>query len=161
MAGGCAWQGACMVGGGVGGGMCGRGGGMHGRGGGHVWQGTCMVEGVWGRGHVWWGACMTGGMCGGGRACMAGRGACMHAMPDTTRNGDMVNEWVVRILLECILVQNLFPLNSCCHGPTLLSHRLAPVPADSDRSPNVIHRLLSASYNILKGPHIGIIYSEL
>ena len=61
IAGGHAWQVACMVG---------RGhachGGMHGRG--CAWQGACMAGGVHGRGvcmaggHVWWeGVCMAGG----------------------------------------------------------------------------------------------------
>ena len=56
-------------------------GGMHG----------CSQGGTW----LLWGVCMVapGG----------------HAW-DTTRYGDMVNEWVVRILLECILVLILFKL---------------------------------------------------
>ena len=37
------------------------------------------------------------------------RGVCMVApgghVWDTTRYGDMINEWAVRILLECILVK--------------------------------------------------------
>ena len=79
--------------------------------GGHVWH--------WG--HVWSGggvhasqvACVMGGMCS-GVACMAG-GMCdgglvwwggMHAMhaPPWQILQDTVNEWAVRILLECILV---------------------------------------------------------
>ena len=76
------------------------------------------------RGHVWGGCmagvCMVGGMCGQG-ACMAGgmhgRGKCMaggvhgggvvhatHAPQQILRLRHMVNEWTVRILLECILV---------------------------------------------------------
>ena len=108
-----------------------RGGGMHG--GGHVWQGVCMAGGMCGRGacmvggvcgggHVWQGG-MHGGMCGGHawqEACMAGgmcgRGACvvvggMHGrphMPHWQILRDTVNERAVRILLECILVSNLF-----------------------------------------------------
>ena len=76
-------------------------GGMHGRG--HVWQGPCVAGGhAWqggmhGRGHTWQGVCMTGG-CEWQGVCMAGgmhgRGHAWHT----------VNEWVVRILLECILV---------------------------------------------------------
>ena len=88
--------------------MVAGGGGMHGcQGGVCGCQGVCMVAG--GRGHVWlqgdmWlrGACMApGGMHGG--ACLVARGHAwlpggMHGIRDT------VNEWVVRILLECILV---------------------------------------------------------
>ena len=79
MAGGHAWQGACMAGEG----------GMHGRGacmaGGCVWLG-CMVGGMCGRGHVWQGACVVGGMCGGGDAWQGGHawwwwGVCMPHMP--------------------------------------------------------------------------------
>ena len=56
--------------------------------GGHAWQGACMV-----REHAWQGACVVVGG-------MHGRGACMPwQIP-----WDTVNEWVVRILLECILV---------------------------------------------------------
>ena len=43
---GCAWKGACMAGGMLGGGMAGVcvAGGMHGRGGGgHAWQGACVA----------------------------------------------------------------------------------------------------------------------
>ena len=67
-------------------------GGMHDRG--HTWQVGC----VW-QGHVWEGACMAG-------ACMAGGAYLAHMPPvaDTTRYGDMVNELLVCILLECILV---------------------------------------------------------
>ena len=160
-------RGVCVAGGmhggegGYGVGMCGRGGGMYGRGGGMCGRGACMTGG-----HVWWGSCMVGGgVHGRGHvwqgACMHGRGA-MHAMhtPPSQILQDMINEWVARILLECILVQNLLPLNSCCHGLTLLSHRLAPVPADSHRSPHVFPRHSSASYSTRKGPHTGIIYSE-
>ena len=79
-----AW-GACMVAGWQGGL------GMHG-GGGHAWW--------WG--HVWW----WGGMCGGTGNMHGGIGACMHGggrgVHEIRR--DMVNEWTVRILLECILV---------------------------------------------------------
>ena len=104
---------------------------MHGRGvcgrgcawqGGHAWQGACMAEGVaegvYGRGcmrgrgcvaggHVWQErVCMAGGMCCRG-ACMAGGMHGMHA-PQILR--DMVNERAVRILLECILVTNVFTI---------------------------------------------------
>ena len=117
-----AWQaGACMAGGHAWqGGMHGRGAymaglacmagrGMHGRG--HVWQGACMVGvcmagDMHGRGHAWQGVCVEGGHVQQGS--MHGRRACMAHTPlpptDTTRYGDMVNERVVRILLECILV---------------------------------------------------------
>ena len=117
-----AWWGACMV---VGACMAG---GMHGRR--HAWQGVCMAVGacvaggrgcawqgacVAGGGHAWQGgACVAGGVHGKG-GCMAGGhvwwGACMACMPhltDTMRYGDTVNEWAVRILLECILVVIFF-----------------------------------------------------
>ena len=56
-----------------------------------------------------------GGMCGCSRgACMvAAGGVCMVARGgggqvwDTTRYRDTINEWAVRILLECILVLNI------------------------------------------------------
>ena len=55
----CVWQGACMVGAYIAGGMCSREGvwqgGMHGRG--HVWQGACMAGE-----HAW-----QGSMCGRGQ----------------------------------------------------------------------------------------------
>ena len=70
-------------------------------------EGACVVTprgGVHGcsGGHVWllWGACMVAL---GGHGCSWGG----HAW-DTTRYGDTVNERAVRILLECILVLNLF-----------------------------------------------------
>ena len=62
-----------------GGGMCGRGKGMRGR-------GTCIAGGMCCRGHI----------CGMGRA--------WHARTPQQLLRDMVNEQVVRILLECILV---------------------------------------------------------
>ena len=51
-------------------------GGMHG--GGCAWQGACMVGDMCGGGHVhvWPGACMAGGMHGGWGACMAGGVVC-------------------------------------------------------------------------------------
>ena len=59
-----------------------------------AWQGgACVVGG----GHAWWGVCIAGGMCGGGRAWQILR--------------DTVNERAVCILLECILVKDLFSLN--------------------------------------------------
>ena len=105
------WQGACMAGG-----MHDRGhawgwrhawqGGMHGRG--HAWQweacvaGACMTEGMhggWGmhgRGHAWQRTCVAGGV---------------HAT-HTPRHHEIwsVNARVVRILLECILVDLNFIL---------------------------------------------------
>ena len=81
------------------GGMRGCSGGMHGCSGGHAWllQGGCVVA--------------PGGMhgCSGGCAwllwgvCMVAPGGGGHAW-NMTRYGDTVNEWTVRILLECILV---------------------------------------------------------
>ena len=110
-------------------------GGMHGCSRGHAWL-------LWGR-HVW---LLWGGMCGcsGGCAWLLW-GACMvapggHAwlllggvwlLPrgcawlllggcawDMTRYADMINEWVVRILLECILVQSIILSNY--HKQTLV-----------------------------------------
>ena len=83
----------------VGGGMRGRGCAWHG--GVYMAWGACMAGGVHGM----------GGMCGMG-VCMAGGacvvGGCMPCMPpllaNTTRYSDTINEWAVRILLECILV---------------------------------------------------------
>ena len=91
MAGECAWRGACMaVGASVAVGC------MHGRG--HVWQ--------WGQ-HAW-----QGGMCGSGgdqhawQGGMCGMVHGMHATPQQISQDTVnsVNEWAVRILLECILV---------------------------------------------------------
>ena len=100
-------------------------GGMHGCSRGHVWL-------LWG-GHVWllqgvcvwliWGVCIVavGGMhgCSGG-ACMVALGGvwlllgggvhgCSRGCAlDTTRYGDTINERAVHILLECILVMEMF-----------------------------------------------------
>ena len=103
MAGGCAWeawQGACMAGG-------------HVWQWGHAWQGACVAVGgsMHGRGHVWqWGGTSMHATPSRG-ACVAGghvwQGGAWHAchpqqIPRDTVNS--VNEWAVRILLECILV---------------------------------------------------------
>ena len=53
--------------------------------------GVCMAGGVRGRGHAWQGVRGRG-------ACVAGGGHVCQILRDT------VNEWAVRILLECILV---------------------------------------------------------
>ena len=72
-------------------------------------RGVCVVALG---GHAWllWGACVValGGMhgCSGGVVASGGMCGCSggeHAW-DTMRYRDMVNEWVVCILLECILV---------------------------------------------------------
>ena len=77
------WWGACVA----------HGRGVHGRGM-HAWQGACVVGGVHDGGHAWQGgACMVAGVHGRGGACV----------PQQIL-WDMVNERVVRILLECILV---------------------------------------------------------
>ena len=88
-----AWWGVCMAGGAcMAGGVSGRGGGMHGKG------GVCMAGG-----YAWQGACMAGGVC--GRGSMHGSGGhAWHACPPQQILRDMVNEWAVHILLECILV---------------------------------------------------------
>ena len=78
---------------------------------GYVFTGVCLSTGggcvVAPGGHAW---LLWGGMCG------CSRGACVVALGghawllwgghawDTTRYGDTVNKWAVRILLECILV---------------------------------------------------------
>ena len=78
------------------GGVCGEGG--------FAWQGACMTGGVCGRG-----VCMAGGMHDGGHAwqrgaCMVGGMHVMHTPMQILWLRHMVNERVVRILLECILV---------------------------------------------------------
>ena len=84
------WEGAWQ------GGMCGRG-GMHG-------TGVC-VEG----GHAWHrGVCDR-------RACMAGG---VHDMPPWQILRDTVNEWVVRIILECILVPSNIHTGCCSYFMT-------------------------------------------
>ena len=90
-------------------------GGMHSRG--HAWQGTCVA------GEAWQGACMAGGMCGKGvymaGACMCGmgcvwQGACV-ARGCVWQEGMHVwqerqpLQWVVHILLQCILVLYFLP----------------------------------------------------
>ena len=85
---GCAWQGGMHSGGVHGRGAC-MAGGMRGGGSMHGMVGV----GVHGRGYAWWGACVAGG-----GVCVAG-GHAWHILRD------MVNEWAVRILLECILVK--------------------------------------------------------
>ena len=84
-------------------------GGMHGCSGGacmvalggmHGCSGVCVVApgGMHG--------CSRGGMCG----CSGGVHGCSPGgcTWDTTRYGDTINEWAVRILLECILVLKYF-----------------------------------------------------
>ena len=105
----CAWwevcmaRGACVVG-------HARGcqGGVHGRGAcmGGMCGCVCMVGGVYGKGGMCGGACQGMSMAGGAwqGVCVAGRRAC-HAHPRLIpRLQHTVNEWAVRILLECILV---------------------------------------------------------
>ena len=106
---GCSW-GVCMV---APGGAQWVGGGRQGG------QGACMVAlgGVCG--------CSWGGVHGSSRgACMValGGGVCMvaargHAW-EMMRYGDTINEWVVRILLECILVYKLFLKSNVINGKT-------------------------------------------
>ena len=84
--------------------------------GGHVCWGSCMTGGVRGRGHAWWGehawqgTCVVGGMCGRGHAWQVGMHG-THAPQEILR--DTVNERAVRILLECILVVQLFRCSRC------------------------------------------------
>ena len=85
----CGCQGACEV----------VGGGMHG-----CW-GACVVAGGV---HGCWGACMVaGGMHGCQGVCMVARGVWLLGGMCRIRR-DTVNERAVRILLECILVENIF-----------------------------------------------------
>ena len=97
--------GACVVG------------GMHDRG--CVWWGVCMAGGIHGRGgmhgrgHVWQGACMAGGVCMARGACVAGGHAWHTRPPPREILRDTVNERAVRILLECILVIQLFRCSRC------------------------------------------------
>ena len=98
----------------------GEGGCMHGEGG-CAWQKEGVHGSEWGmhseRGHSWWGACMAGG-------CVWWWGACVA-------EGMQPLQWMVHILLECILDMCLFlnVLNVCCNFHTsrlfnrLLSHR--------------------------------------
>ena len=97
-------------------------GGVHGCGG-HAWLwGACMVArgcawlqgGMCGcEGHAWlWGACTVAwGACVVAGGCAWLQGACMVAGAWVVAGGihgiwrDTVNEWAVRILLECILVE--------------------------------------------------------
>ena len=80
--------------------------------GGHVWLpgrhawlpgGMC---GCWG--HAWlqggMHGCWGGGMCGCWGACIVGDGVCMVVGGRHRIRQDTVNEWAVRILLECILL---------------------------------------------------------
>ena len=68
------------------------------RDGGYAWQGVCVAGGSC----MAEGACVAGGRVWHGGVC--GRGACMaHTHPQQILR-DTVNEWAVRILLECILV---------------------------------------------------------
>ena len=110
LAGGHVWQGTCMAGGMCGGGRAWQGACVAGgraclmgacMAGGHVWQGgraclvgACMAGGMHGRG-----VCVAGGMCGSGGACMAGGHVWQENRP---------LQWVVCILLECILVWQIF-----------------------------------------------------
>ena len=98
-------------------------GGMHDCSRGHAWLlrgGAWLLQGcgrcVWllrgmhgcSGGHEWllWGACMVAP----GGACVVALGGCAWLLEgcawDMTRYGDTVNERKVRILLECILVNN-------------------------------------------------------
>ena len=142
----CAWlQGACMVVGGVHGcwgGMHGyRGveglawlwggvvGGVYGCGGHACLPGACMVGGhAWllGGGHGWWGegACMVAGtacVVAGGHAWLWGsvHGCRGHAwlLGVCWIRRDTVNEWAVRILLECILVARVILINPFLKNP--------------------------------------------
>ena len=76
-------------------------------GGGHAWQGgMCGGGHAWQGGHVWQGAWIAGGVHGRGHAWQGGKHG-THAPPRHIL-WDTVNEWAVRILLECILVINCF-----------------------------------------------------
>ena len=74
--------------------------------GGHTWLlwGACVVAARGGMDGCCWGACMValGGMHG---CFQGGMHGCSRGAWDTTRYRDTINEWAVRILLECILVE--------------------------------------------------------
>ena len=81
-------------------------------------MGACMTGSMCGEGHAWQGACM-GGMCGRG----------VHATHDAPPHPRQilwhtVNEWAVRILLECILV--LYIISQCARyfAASLVAGRL-------------------------------------
>ena len=57
----------------------------------------------------------------------------------------------MRDLAEWQLIWNQFPLNSYCHGLMPFALRLAPVTADSYRSPLLFYCHLSAVFNYMKG----------
>ena len=87
-------------------------GGMHGRG--CAWWGVCMAGGSYmAGGNVWQGVCVAGGACVAGG--MHGREVCVVVVGGCGRwvwqggvcATHMVNERVVRILLECILVSEI------------------------------------------------------
>ena len=79
--------------------------------GGHAW----FLWGGCSGGHAWLlgGVCMVAlvrgmrGCCGGAHVWLLLGGGAMHAW-DMMRYGDTINEWMVRILLECILVKIVF-----------------------------------------------------
>ena len=119
MAGGCVWQGACIVGG-----MCGRGvcmvRGMHsGKG---SWQGACMVGGacmaggvyvaggMCGRGGVWWGPAWWEGS--------AWQGTCMQWAGDTTRYGQWAGGTYPTGMHSCLSFASTWLL----HRPRKLKH---------------------------------------
>ena len=59
---------------------------------------VCPWGGImYGRGRAWQGVFVAGGVC------VAGGMHCMHTPPPRQILQDTVNEWAVRILLECIL----------------------------------------------------------
>ena len=87
---------------------------------------ACMVSGRGGMHGCCWGACMVagGGVCmvAGGHAWLLAGGVTVHAcwgrcvwlLGGVRRiSWDMVNEWAVRILLECILVENCLTESHC------------------------------------------------
>ena len=123
-------------------GVCMSEGGVHGWG--HVWQGDMCGGGVVGEGDMRGrGLCVVGACVAGGCAWqggMHGRGVCvvgacmaggvhgrrdMHGRhtPPQQILWDTVNERMVRILLECILVDNNFPVPS--EGRSVLSLSLS------------------------------------
>ena len=121
--------------------------------------GVCMValggmHGCSGGGHVWLlpgGACVVAqGVC-----MVAPRGACVVApgghVWDTTRYRDTVNEQAVCILLECILVYDLFVQGWGGHGPL----GTPPDPLLSEQ--NITQNDAKCNVLMLKQPDVPVV----
>ena len=94
-------------------------------GGGHAWLRGAGMRGCLGVCVVARGACVVaGGVCGCWGACMIAGGACMVAGGVHRIRQDTVNEWAVRILLECILVLRKILVMVSFTLPSILTIRL-------------------------------------